>query len=156
MSDAALPALIHATRGTLRAAKAGLDPAQADLTAACGAFARPEASAQAGVIAALPPRDVPVPAHRRDHRPGRPSRPDTDPERRAFVLHRIDRPTHHQIAAEMTLQFPLERRVGKSAIHRCWRKTRPRHTASGIAEGPRSRIADRLPCQSGVKSPGTG
>ncbi|MCA8878606.1 MAG: hypothetical protein KDA73_01350 [Rhodobacteraceae bacterium] len=133
MSTDDLPARLRAAQGALRAAKAGLDQAQADLAAACAAVARLAALAEAKVIAALPSSDVPVTAHRRAHRPGRPAQLDADPELRAFVLARIDSLTYQQIADEIALQYPLERRIGKSAIHHWWRRNQRGFTGSGNA-----------------------
>ena len=60
--------------------------------------------------------------HRRAHRPGNPSRLDTDPELNAFVLARIDTHTFPQLEEEIAAHFPPERRIGKSAIHRWWQR----------------------------------
>ena len=60
-------------------------------------------------------------AWRAAHRSGYPPKLDADPELRAFVLERIDRLTFGEIAAEVAAQFPLERRVSRSTLHRWWR-----------------------------------
>ena len=53
----------------------------------------------------------------RDHRPGRPSKIDSDPELRAFIVARIDTTTFTALKREVAKAFPPERRIGKSAIH---------------------------------------
>ena len=66
--------------------------------------------------------------HRRQHRPGRPGRIDTDAELRAFILARIEIMTFPELADAVAEAFPPERRVAKSAIHRWWhRNGRPSH-----------------------------
>lgn len=63
-------------------------------------------------------------AHRRAHRMGRPARIAVDSELQAFVAARFDTLTFAQIAKEVADNFPPERRVSLSAIHRWWQKTR--------------------------------
>lgn len=65
----------------------------------------------------LPLSDQPVTDHRREHHMGRVPKIESDPELQAFVLARIDRLTHAQLAQEVAEHFPEPRRVGKSAIH---------------------------------------
>ena len=60
--------------------------------------------------------------HRRDHRPGKPSKIDSDPELRAFILDRIDMTTLEDLADQIAATFPPDRRVAKSALHRWWRQ----------------------------------
>lgn len=62
--------------------------------------------------------------HRRQHRPGRPAKLDSDPELRAFVLAQIDSLTFPQLEAEVANAFPAERQVRKTAINSWWRKHR--------------------------------
>ncbi|TDX30191.1 hypothetical protein [Rhodovulum visakhapatnamense] len=72
-------------------------------------------------------QDLPEPSdHRRNHRPGRPSKIETDPELRAFIEARIDRMTFDDIASEVSRTFPEGRRVAKSAIHAWWQRRRRR------------------------------
>ncbi len=63
-------------------------------------------------------------AHRRAHRMGRPARIAVDSELQAFVAARFDTLTFAQIAKEVADNFPPERRVSLTAIHRWWQKTR--------------------------------
>ncbi|MGS4946977.1 hypothetical protein ACVDG3_15980 [Meridianimarinicoccus sp. RP-17] len=133
--------LIHAARGTMDAAQASIELAQrviaqahSDIETARRSIAELAETTQAHVIAELPASTAPITEHRRNHRPGRPAVLDTDPELRAFVLARIDRMTFHEIEAEIALQYPVERRVKKSAIHAWWKKTRARHTPAPNAQ----------------------
>ena len=130
MADTDLAYLIHSAQGALRAAEAGLDQAQADLKTARTALAQLKAKVQTNVIAGFPISDTPITEHRRNHKSGRSAILDTDPELRAFVLARIDRLTFHQIADEITLKFPVERRLKKSSIHRWWRRNEARYGTS--------------------------
>ena len=59
---------------------------------------------------------------RRAHRPGVLSKLATDPDLRAFVLARIDGLTFDQIADEIAANFPPERRVSRSSLHRWWHR----------------------------------
>ncbi|MDF0602319.1 hypothetical protein P1J78_16390 [Psychromarinibacter sp. C21-152] len=68
--------------------------------------------------------DAPPSDHRRNHRPGRPAKIDSDRELQAFIRARIDRLTFVEIAEEVAETFPPERRVGKSAIHAWWQRIR--------------------------------
>lgn len=63
-------------------------------------------------------------AHRRAHRMGRPAKIAADSELQAFVTARFDTLTFEQIAKEVADNFPPERRVSLSAIHRWWQKTK--------------------------------
>ena len=63
-------------------------------------------------------------AHRRAHRMGRPAKIAVDTELQAFVAARFDTLTFEQIAKEVADNFPPERRVSLSAIHRWWQKTK--------------------------------
>jgi len=60
--------------------------------------------------------------YRRLHRPGRPSKIDTDAELNAFVVARIDTHTFEELAKEIARNFPRHRRVGKSALHAWWQR----------------------------------
>ncbi len=79
----------------------------------------------------LPPCDIPMTEHRRQHRMGTVPKIDSDPELQAFILARIDRMTYIQIAEEVAEHFPKPRRVGKSAIH-SWNKRREKATRKFI------------------------
>jgi hypothetical protein len=69
-------------------------------------------------------KDVsPALQHRREHRAGVPSRLATDPELRAFVETRFATHTFDQIALDVAENFPPDRRVSRSSIHRWWVKT---------------------------------
>lgn len=139
--DTDLADLIHTARGTMDAAQAAIrqvrrtiDQAHSDVEKARRAIADLSETMQAHVIAELPASTAPITEHRRLHRPGRPAILDTDPELRAFVLARIDRMTFPEIEAAIALQYPVERRVKKSAIHAWWKKTRARHTPTPNAQ----------------------
>ncbi|TRD22548.1 hypothetical protein [Palleronia caenipelagi] len=73
-------------------------------------------------IGSLPPCSVPVTEHRRQHKSGRPSKINNDPELQAFILARIDRMTFVELASAVADHFPPSRRVGKSAIHAWYRR----------------------------------
>ncbi len=62
--------------------------------------------------------------HRREHRMGRVSKIDADPELRAFVAARVDHHTFVEMADAVAAAFPPERRIGKSAIHAWWQRNR--------------------------------
>ncbi len=62
--------------------------------------------------------------HRRQHRTGRLSKIDANPDLRAFVLARIDRLTFADIAAEAAAHFPPETRPSRSGLHRWWHRHR--------------------------------
>ena len=66
---------------------------------------------------ALPKRNIPVTAHRKQHRMGRVPKIDMDPELRAFLIARIDRLTYEQMAKNVDEHFPEQRRVSKRARH---------------------------------------
>lgn len=68
----------------------------------------------------------PANAHLANHRTGVPSKIDTDPELRAFIMARIHNTGFVKLAAEVAEHFPPERRLGKSAINDWWnRNLRP-------------------------------
>jgi len=69
---------------------------------------------------------VPPSAHRRDHKPGRAAKLDTDREMQAFVQARLSRMTFEDIADDVAQTFPPERRVDKSAIRAWWTKNKDR------------------------------
>lgn len=135
--DADLSDLIHTATGTINAALASIElaareiaQARSDIETARRSVSELERKTQATAIAELPVSTAPITEHRRNHRPGRPAVLDTDPELRAFVLARIDRLTYHEIAAGIALEYPVERCVKKSSIHRWWQKNRPRYAAT--------------------------
>ena len=88
-----------------------------------------EASLQQG-LNDLPEPTAPISEHRREHRPGRAPKIDSDPELRAFIAARIDRLTFDQIAAEVAQSFPASRHVGRSTI---WEWRRRQRKAAGNA-----------------------
>lgn len=61
-------------------------------------------------------------AHRSAHRPGVPSKLATDADLRGFVLARIDTLTFDQLTAEIVANFPPDRRVSRSSLHRWWHR----------------------------------
>jgi hypothetical protein len=63
--------------------------------------------------------------HRREHRPGFPSRIASDPELEAFICARIERLTYAQIVAEVADHFPPARRTSMTALSRWWKASRP-------------------------------
>ena len=134
MSDHDPAALIRAARGELNAAGSAAAEARAALSRATAALDALAAELVQGAIATQPAPTAPASDHRRAHRPGRPAKLDTDPELRAFVLARIDRLTFDQIAREVALQYPLERRVGRSSIHHWWRKNESRRPTAKPGE----------------------
>lgn len=104
--------------------------ALAELRAAEGAMARcaglleqAREMAVKGRVYGLPDTTAPASEHRRQHRPGRPPKIDSDPELQAFIAARVDRLTFHQIADDVAQHFPPARQVRKSAIYAWWRKT---------------------------------
>ncbi len=106
-----------------------IDAALADIGAFKGVLTRLEATLQSLREAALqdrlsqlPPCDVPVTEHRREHRMGRVPKITNDPELQAFILARIDRMTFEGIAHDVAGHFPPARRVGRSAIHDWWKR----------------------------------
>ena len=125
-----MPDLIRSARATLAEVGERLSGLTAAHTRAVAALDRIEdATVKAGVqhdiqhdvqhgVEDLPPASD----HRRNHRPGRPAKIDSDPELQSFIRVRIDRMTFNQIAKAITDQFPPERRIGKSAIHEWWQR----------------------------------
>ncbi len=61
-------------------------------------------------------------AHVREHRPGRPSKIDSDPELRAFILARLDHMTFEGLARAVAENFPPERRVARTTINEWWHR----------------------------------
>lgn len=62
--------------------------------------------------------------HRLEHRMGRPSKLDSDPELTAFVRARIETMTFKQIADAVKANFPPDRRISLSSVHRWWMRER--------------------------------
>lgn len=60
--------------------------------------------------------------HRASHRPGPAPKIASDPELEAFIRARISSMTFTEIADAVAAQFPPERQVKKSAIHKWWRE----------------------------------
>jgi hypothetical protein len=86
---------------------------------------------RSAAVAALPPCDIPATLHRREHRSGRTAKLDVDEMLQAFVLARIDRLTYQEIADEIAQHFPVDRRIGKSAIHSWWNRPDVQKTFAG-------------------------
>ena len=90
-----------------------------------------EAALKVGSDAIEDCADSPPCAHRRAHRPVRPSKIDGDPELRAFILARIDRITFIDLAEAIRASFPPGRRVQKTALNDWWRKHLSDRTGGG-------------------------
>ena len=104
---------------------AGLDEAKAAQAALDRAISALEEALQRAIQGGLNalPSEIPTPTeHRREHRPGRAPKIESDPDLQAFILARVERMTFTAIAADVANHFPEVRRVGKSAIHDWWRK----------------------------------
>lgn len=111
-----------------------IDIVLAEIRAMQAAFTRLEAAVETLCERAvqdqsfvLPPCDVPVTEHRREHRMGPAPKIATDPEMQAFILARLDRLTYDQIADEIARHFPPSRRVHRATVPRWvqrWRKER--------------------------------
>ena len=102
-----------------------IDSTLGEIRALNSAFRRLEATLESMREAALqnrlsrlPPCDVPVTDHRREHRMGPVPKIATDPEMQAFILARLDRLTYDQIADEIAAHFPPTRRVHRATVHR--------------------------------------
>lgn len=63
-------------------------------------------------------------AHRCAHRIGHPAKIAADAELQAFINARLDTMTFDQITKEVAANFPPERRVSISTIHRWWQKSK--------------------------------
>lgn len=61
--------------------------------------------------------------HRRAHRKVRPAKIAADSELHSFIVARLDTLTFDQIAKEVAAQFPPNRRISRSSIHRWWLKS---------------------------------
>lgn len=99
----------------------GIDAALVDLKIIAAAFNRLETTLQhlrqASLqvrLSELPPCEVPVTDHRREHRADPVPKIATGPELQALILARIDRVTCQQIADAVAEHFPPERRLRKS------------------------------------------
>lgn len=93
------------------------------LLAAIQPLRDPDKTISKGVYSAIKPASDSAQAaenHLREHRMGRPSKLDTDPELNDFVRQRIATMTFPQIAEAIQLAFPPERRVSTSSVHRWW------------------------------------
>lgn len=109
--------------------KLALSEARELNAAAAVALQRAETQLQRAIQHAfdVPFKCSPPPSeHRRDHKPGRAAKLDTDRELQAFVRARLSRMTFEGIADDVAQTFPPERRVGKSAIHAWWTKNKER------------------------------
>ncbi|OIQ67915.1 hypothetical protein GALL_505020 [mine drainage metagenome] len=99
-----------------------LDAARGDLARAAKALQTAlETLLQRGVYT---PTEALHPAaeHRRDHRMGVPAKIASDSELEAFIHARIEHLTFQQLTDAIAAHFPPERRVGRSTVHRWWRK----------------------------------
>lgn len=97
------------------------------------AMSRLESALKEGVQPSSPRRAFnrgPAPAnspeeYRGKHRPGHPLKLDIDVELRAFVVARLDRMGYVQIAADVAEHLPPDRRIGKTAIWKWYRRRHP-------------------------------
>ena len=112
-------------RALARDAIAGLDAARVALTGLATALERGVQCPIKGASNAT--------TWRAAHRPGRPSRIESDPELRAFIAARIDRLTFEEVIAEVSANFPPERQTSCSALHRRWHR-HGKFAATSIAE----------------------
>ena len=112
-------------RALARDAIAGLDAARVALTGLATALERGVQCPIKGASNAT--------TWRAAHRPGRPSRIESDPELRAFIAARIDRLTFEEVISEVRANFPPERQTSCSALHRWWHRIGKFATAA-IAE----------------------
>ena len=67
-------------------------------------------------------RDEILAARRRAHVSGLPSKIDTDPELRAFIIARIATHTFKAIRDEIRAHFPTDRQTSLSALSRWWQR----------------------------------
>ena len=106
----------------LTEAAAIMDAARVDLGRVAKALQTAlEARLKRGVYAPTEARH-PAAEHRREHRMGVPAKIASDPELEAFIRARIEHLTFQQLTDEIAAHFPPERRVGRSTVHRWWRK----------------------------------
>lgn len=61
---------------------------------------------------------------RREHRPGRPGKIESDPEVKAFVDANLPRMTFRELARACRDKFGAARAPGRSAVHRYWQSRR--------------------------------
>jgi hypothetical protein len=120
-----LRADLNAAREKLAQATGLLRAAQAAHADAASALESAIEQAVEGGFNSLSTAPGPVCLHTREHRPGRPSRIDSNSDLRAFVLARIDRMTFTALADEIARHFPPRQRVGKSALHEWFHKNKP-------------------------------
>lgn len=127
MSDAAQSETILAAmadlRRTLDAQRADLSRLENTLSQAVQLTLNAPCSGACGATLDLTMNSVAA-EHRRNHRPGRLAKLDTDDALRAFVLARIDQQTFTEIADAVAAQFPEDRRASRTAIHHWWTKRR--------------------------------
>ena len=112
-------------RALARDAIAGLDAARVALTGLATALERGVQCPIKGASNAT--------TWRAAHRPGRPSRIESDPDLRAFIAARIDRLTFEEVIAEIRASLPPERPTSCSAPHRWWHRT-GKFAATAIAK----------------------
>jgi hypothetical protein len=128
-------ALIDAMIALLRQSMAGLDDAirlTRNLSSEIeGGIERPVHQP----LKAPETRDQILAARRRAHRSGVPSKIDSDPELRAFIIARIDRLKFTEIAAEVRSHFPPERQTSVSALSRWWQREGQHLTAQPQDKG---------------------
>ncbi|MFN3970883.1 MAG: hypothetical protein ACK4L4_05840 [Gemmobacter sp.] len=68
------------------------------------------------------PQEDTVARHRRQHRPGVPSKIEADPALRAFITARMHTMTFAEIVAASAAAFPPDRRPSMSGLHRWWHR----------------------------------
>jgi hypothetical protein len=109
-------ALIDAMIALLRQSMAGVDEA---LRLAGDLSSKTEGSIEHPVQQPLKTPETRA-AHRSAHRRGVPSKIDSDPELRAFIIARMDTMKFTEIEAEVRATFPPDRQTSKSALSRWW------------------------------------
>jgi len=126
-----LHALIDALIDTTRANIAALDETLRLATELLTTLERPVQQP----LKTLQTRDEILAARRRAHVSGSPSKIDTDPELRAFIIARIDRLKFTEIEAEIRAYFPPERHTSRSALSRWWQREGQHLTAQSQDNG---------------------
>lgn len=76
------------------------------------------------------------------HRPGRPSKIETDPELRAFVIARLGSMTFPEIAEASRARFGQERGASTSGLHRFWTRNRARLQTERAASIPTESVSE--------------
>lgn len=78
-----------------------------------------ETEVKGSIKPALNPAEA-LAEHRRNHRPGTPSKIAIDAELQAFIRERLDTNTLKQIVAAVAGAFPPERHISLSGLSRWW------------------------------------